>query len=59
MTPEEIRARLADRNLRRVALAAGIHPITLYRFMSEKSNPLSSTVAALTSYLEQQDGRPA
>jgi len=52
MKPEEIRARLADRNLKRVARAAGIHPITLYRFMKPDSRPFYATVEALEKYLE-------
>ena len=54
MKPEEIRARLADRNLKRVAIAAGIHPITLYRFMRKDSRPLYATVEALEKYLESR-----
>jgi DNA-binding phage protein len=55
MTLEQLRARLADRNLRRVAEAAGVHPHTLYRFMGEGNRPLYATVLALSEYFARQE----
>lgn len=52
MTVEQIRRRLADANLKRVAERAGLHPATVYRFMREDSKPLYETVKALSDYLE-------
>jgi DNA-binding phage protein len=52
MTIEQIKDRLRDANLKRVAKNAGIHPATVYRFMQEDSKPLYETVKALSDYLE-------
>jgi len=54
MTIEQIKQRLDDANLKRVAVAAGIHPATVYRFMQEESKPLYETVKALSDYLTRQ-----
>jgi hypothetical protein len=54
MTVEQIRKRLEDANLKRVAENAGVHPATLYRLMNEDSKPLYETVKALSDYLEGQ-----
>lgn len=54
MTVEQIRIRLADANLKRVAENAGVHPATVYRFMREDSKPLYETVKALSDYLTRQ-----
>ena len=51
MTVEQIRKRLEDANLKRVAENAGVHPATLYRLMNEDSKPLYETVKALSDYL--------
>lgn len=55
LTIEQIKSRLADANLRRVAQNAGIHPATVYRFMNEDSRPLYETVKALSDYLTKQE----
>jgi hypothetical protein len=54
LTVEQIKKRLQDANLKRVAENAGIHPATVYRFMQEESKPLYETVKALSDYLEVQ-----
>jgi len=54
MTVEQIKRRLEDANLKRVAENAGVHPATLYRLMQEDSKPLYETVKALSDYLEGQ-----
>jgi predicted transcriptional regulator len=54
MTVEQIRKRLEDANLKRVAENAGVHPATVYRLMNEDSKPLYETVKALSDYLEGQ-----
>lgn len=51
MTVEQIRKRLEDANLKRVAENAGVHPATVYRLMNEDSKPLYETVKALSDYL--------
>jgi DNA-binding phage protein len=55
MTIEQIKDRLRDANLKRVAKNAGIHPATVYRFMQEDSKPLYETVKALSDYLMRQE----
>lgn len=54
MTVEQIKQRLEDANLKRVAENAGVHPATVYRFMQEESKPLYDTVKALSDYLTKQ-----
>ena len=54
LTVEQIKKRLQDANLKRVAENAGIHPATVYRFMQEDSKPLYETVKSLSDYLEVQ-----
>ena len=54
MTVEQIKKRLEDANLKRVAENAGVHPATVYRFMQEESKPLYETVKALSDYLTKQ-----
>ena len=54
LTVEQIKKRLQDANLKRVAENAGIHPATVYRFMQEDSKPLYETVKSLSDYLEAQ-----
>lgn len=55
MTTEQIKKRLRDANLKRVAENAGVHPATVYRFMQEDSNPLYETVKALSDYLSLKE----
>jgi len=55
MTIEQIKQRLEDANLKRVAENAGIHPATVYRFMQEESKPLYETVKSLSDYLLQKE----
>jgi len=55
LTVEQIKNRLDDANLRRVAKNAGLHPATVYRFMQSDSMPLYATVKALSDYLELQE----
>jgi hypothetical protein len=37
LTINEVKQRLTDANLRRVAVKAGVHPATVYRFMQPDS----------------------
>ena len=55
LTLEQIRNRLADANLKRVAENAGVHPATVYRLMHEDSKPLYETVELLSEYLTRQE----
>jgi len=55
MTIEQIKRRLEDANLKRVAKAAGVHPATVYRLMKIGSRPLHETVKALSDYLTKKD----
>ena len=55
LTIEQIRGRLADANLKRVAQAAGLHPATVYRLMNEDSKPLYETVEILSEYLVRRE----
>ena len=52
LTVEQIKHKLKDSNLKRVAENSGVHSATIYRFMNEKSKPLYETVKALSDYLE-------
>ena len=52
LTVEQIKHKLKDSNLKRVAENSGVHSATIYRFMNEKSRPLYETVKALSDYLE-------
>jgi DNA-binding phage protein len=52
MNLEEIRARLIDANLKKVAEKAGIHEARVYRLMSGETEPMYETVKALSDYLE-------
>ena len=54
LTVEEIKIRLKDSNLKRVAKNAGVAPFMLYRLMNSEGKPLYSTVKALSDYLEAQ-----
>lgn len=55
MTVEQIKTRLKDANLKRIAQGAGVHPATVYRFMQEGSKPLYETVKSLSDYLSSQE----
>lgn len=55
MTLEQIKQRLKDANLKRVAESAGVHPATVYRLMQDDATPLYETVKALSDYLTQRD----
>ena len=52
MNLEEIKARLIDANLKKVAEKAGIHEARVYRLMSGETEPMYETVKALSDYLE-------
>lgn len=52
LTLEQIRDRLADRNLHQVAERAGIHRQTLYRIASGQTQPSYETLRKLSEYLE-------
>jgi gamma-glutamylcysteine synthetase len=52
-TVEEIRARLADRNLRVVAEAIGVHPNSLYNFKSGRGAPRYMIMRDLLIYLSK------
>jgi transcriptional regulator with XRE-family HTH domain len=56
LTPAQIKLRLIDSNLRKVAIKAGVHPATLYRFMIGQINPSYVTVERLSNYLEGDAG---
>jgi hypothetical protein len=49
---EEIKLRLVDANLKKVAEKAGIHEARVYRLMSGETEPMYETVKALSDYLE-------
>ena len=56
LTIEQIKQRLSDCNLKRVAINAGLHPATVYRVMSEDNHrPLFETVRALSEYLAARE----
>jgi len=49
----QIREKLSDRNLKKVAIGAGLHFNSVYRAMKPKLDPRYSTVKALSDYLEE------
>ena len=51
LTPDEIRTRLSDRNIRAVAVGAGLHPNTVYAFVRGDTEPTYETVKRLSDYL--------
>lgn len=55
LTIKQIKQRLSDANLKRVATNAGLHPATVYRFMHSDSQPLYETVRVLSEYLKKQE----
>lgn len=54
---DEIKKRLEDRNLSKVAKESGLSNASVYRFMKEDSKPLYVTVKKLSKYLEGKDGK--
>ena len=52
---EEIKLRLVDANLKKVAEKAGIHEARVYRLMSGETEPMYETVKALSDYFEGKD----
>jgi hypothetical protein len=54
LTVDQIKERLQDANLQRVAAGAGLHPHTLYRLMAGKM-PLYATVVTISNYLTKHD----
>lgn len=55
LTLEQIKDRLADRNLMAVSKASGVHSNALYRLMSGGTKPSYETVKKLSDYLEGRD----
>lgn len=55
LTVEQVKQRLTDANLKRVAENCGVHPATIYRLMQENSSPSYETVKALSDYLESKN----
>jgi DNA-binding phage protein len=53
LTLEQIREKMADRRVRVVADATGLHHQTIYEVMNEHSNPSYKTVKTLSDYLTQ------
>lgn len=52
LTSEEIRRRLRDRNIRKVAQETNVHAQTIYRLMAGEGDFKESTLHDLTKYLE-------
>jgi len=51
---DNIRAKLKDFNIQAVAESTGLHPNSIYRFMTNKdSDPRYNTVLKLIKYLEK------
>ena len=55
MSIEEIRSRLADCNLSRVAKGAGVSVHSLYRLMKPSASPRHSTVVKVGAYLARHE----
>lgn len=55
LTVEQIKRRLEDANLKRVAENAGLHPATVYRLMRGHGRTAYETVKALSDYLESRE----
>ena len=55
LTVEQIKRRLEDANLKRVAENAGLHPATVYRLMRGQGRTAYETVKALSDYLESRE----
>ena len=54
LTMKQIKQRLSDSNLRKVAIKSGVHPATVYRFMRDQGKPTYETVELLSNYLTQE-----
>ena len=54
LTIMQIKQRLSDSNLKRVAIKSGVHPATVYRFMRDEGKPTYETVELLSKYLTQE-----
>jgi predicted transcriptional regulator len=52
LSVDQIKSRLKDSNLKRVAIASGVDKGVVYRFMAGKTEPLYKTVKALSDYLQ-------
>ena len=52
MTLEEIIEKLADRNIKIVAKAIGVHSNTLYNIVNNKSEPSYTVYQKLIAYLK-------
>lgn len=52
LTIEQIKERLKDANLMKVAKAAGVHQNSLYRLMNGSTRTSYDTVKAISDYLE-------
>lgn len=52
---EEIKLKLVDANLKKVAEKAGVHEARVYRLMSGETEPMYETVKALSDYLEGKE----
>lgn len=55
LTILQIKQRLMDSNLKRVAIKSGVNPSTVYRFMRGQGKPTYETVELLSNYLTQED----
>ena len=53
LTISQIKQRLGDANLKRVAIKSGVHPAPLYSFMRDQGKPTYETVELLSNYLTQ------
>jgi len=54
LTAEDIKVRLTNSNLRRIAKDAGIHSSTLYRLFKPESKPSYATIKLLSDYFESR-----
>ena len=54
LTILQIKQRLKDSNLRKVAIKSGVHPATVYRFMRDQGKPAYETVELLSNYLTEE-----
>ncbi len=54
LTVEQIRQKLADANLSKVAERSGVHYASIYRLI-KGHEPMYSTVKALSDYLTQKE----
>lgn len=52
LTLDEIRQRMQDRRVRRVAAAIGVHHQTIYNVMEPNANPSHDTLKKLSDYLQ-------